>query len=254
MVMTNDVDRAKIRTIISDMVREHWESTNKAMLLSAIGSRLRQAFPSAPLVLSDGLRAFLDSWPVVKIVTHPEIREKVGAVPLDVAIPENAATLFSERQFASVAREAAPVEILRPRYRPEFWRAFHTPIVGRRFVLSPDGENPHVRIVDLPNGAEEPDGGIEILSSDVSLLPAQASLTDKVQGTSQKIRAWLARNNLSPQPFVSLIHPASSQPLSLRYPDPRASFALALARLDPSDQSRIFIPLDIVAKMIAGVR
>jgi hypothetical protein len=204
-------------------------------------------------IMPDGLGAFLTSWPVVRVVGHPEIREKVGPVPLDVRIPDNPADLFNERLHMPIETAHSPVETYHPRYDAEFWRAFHTRLTGRRFAILPDSENPNVRIIETADGAEEP-RGYEILPTDVAVLPAQVPLSEKVRESSQRIKAWLARNGLPVEPFISHSAQPSRGALALRPFAPRDSVALALAKLDPSDQARIFIPLDIVAKMIAGSR
>jgi hypothetical protein len=251
--MTNGTDdKDRIREFVVRAVHEHWNQTRKALLLSALGSKIRREFGNAPSMMPDGLGAFLDSRPTVQIVGHPDIREKVCAVPLDAKIPDNPAELFDERHRMSDEANHPIVETYHPRYVPEFWRAFHTRLTGRRFVIPPDSENPNVRIVEPIDGAEET-RGYEILPSDLAILPTLTPLSEKVFETSQRIKAWLARNNLSAQLFVSHSPAPFRGTAALRSSGQRDSVALALARLDPSDQARIFIPLDIVAKIIAGI-
>jgi hypothetical protein len=250
-----DEEIERLRDFISRNVSEYWSATSKAMLLSALGLKVRTTFPHTYSLMPGGLRKFLSSWPTVRIVGHPQIAEKIGAIPLDAEIPDNVTDLFAERtdwnsiQAPAIKAMQPHIQTFRPRYAPEFWRAFHTQLWGRRFVVPPDDKNSTVRIVERTDGAEEP-GGYEVLSSDVSLLPPQTPLYEKVQATSQKIDEWLTRNGLSHQPFISRVPEISRRAVTERSFDRRQLVALALSKLDPSDQARILLPLDIVAKMI----
>ncbi len=250
----NTAEIEQLRESIAKSVSAHWTATGKAMLLSALGAQLRSSFPNAPSIMPNGLRAFLSSWPTVHVVGHPDIPEKIGAVPLSVQIPEDHREIFGERPpWMPVAYRQSRLETPHPHYAPEFWRAFHTPVVGRRFVIPPTPENPNLRIVERNDGSDEP-GGCEVLPSDVTLLPPQAPLYEKVQATSQKITDWLKRYGVSPQLFVSRVPETSSRSIDLRADVGRHSVAVALAKLEPSDQARILVPLDIVAKLIIGNR
>lgn len=250
-----DDEIERLRDFISRSVNEYWNATGKAMLLSALGLKVRSAFSNTYSLMPDGLGKFLSSWPAVRVVGHPQISEKIGAVPLDTKMPDNLAELFTERTTWSPIQATAEsalqphFQTLHPRYVPEFWRTFHTQLTGRRFIVPPDDKNPTVRIVERTDGVEE-SGGHEVLSSDISLLPAQAPLYEKVQATSQKINEWLKRNELPPQLFISRVPEISRRAATQRPFDRRHLVALALSKLDPSDQARILIPLDIVAKMI----
>jgi hypothetical protein len=250
-----DDEIERLRDFISRSVSEYWNATGKAMLLSALGLRVRNAFQNTYSLMPDGLQSFLSSWPTVRVVGHPQIPEKIGAIPLDAKMPDNLTELFTERtdwtpgQAPAISALQPHFQTLHPRYATEFWRTFHTQLTGRRFVVPPDDKNPTLRIVERTDGAEEP-GGYEVLPSDVSLLPAQAPLYEKVQATSQKINGWLTRYGLSQQLFISRVPEISRRAATQQSFDRRQLVALALSKLDPSDQARILIPLDIVAKMI----
>ena len=129
--MADNTDEVvRVRDFIAKSVSEYWTATGKAMLLSALGLKVRTTFPSAPSLMPDGLSAFLSSWPTVRIVGHPEIPEKVGAIPLDAKIPDDVTELFSERRSVLIGTSRHRCEtVRRPRYVTEFWRAFYSPIV-----------------------------------------------------------------------------------------------------------------------------
>jgi hypothetical protein len=122
----SDLDR--IRQRIAELVEQNWEATNHPLLLSVLGARLRREFPDSPELLKNSLKSLLTAWPVAQLVTHPTIPEKTGLVPLGVAIPENTAELFRPKQS----------HLTHPIYFRPFWRAFHTPLIARRFVM-PEG-------------------------------------------------------------------------------------------------------------------
>ena len=149
MTDTTDDEVVRVRDFIAKIVSEYWTATGKAMLLSALGVRVRTTFPSAPSLMPHGLTSFLSSWPTVRIIVHPEIPEKVGAIPTDAKIPDDVTELFSERHSMPIGTSQPSFETFRrPRYYSEFWRAFHSPLNGRRFIIPPDGENPNLRIVE----------------------------------------------------------------------------------------------------------
>jgi hypothetical protein len=251
-MLENTDDRSKVRAYIMKAVEDHWNLSQTAMLLSKLGFDLRKAFPDFPMIMPEGLKAFLLAWPSVKLVSHPHIPEKVGAVPLSVNLREDTSDMFAPSQQRSAVGPQGVVFESYPRYLPEFWRAFHIPIAGRRFVLLPNTEHPEIRIVEREDGGEEP-GGIEILVSDIASVPFAAPMQEKVKANAEKIKSWLARNKLTTEPFLA--------PFSKREPPARQIIpmhkmedpvALALSKLDRLEQSRILIPFDIVVKMLVS--
>lgn len=240
-------ERSQIRDFIGKLVEEHWSQTHKAMLLSQLGLQVKRAFPDSPAMLSTGLLNFLTAWPAVQMVHHPHIKEKIGAIPLNVPIPSDISTVFSEKQFSS----ADEPRFGRPsvRYISDFWKAFYTPIVGRRFVKLPTPDDPHVRIIDHPDGKEEPNS-YEILSSDVDI--SVGPLDEKVPATARRIESWLQRHGLSASSFIADLPAPSYGRHSGALLHAASPIGVALARLDALDQSRISIPLDLVVKMLNG--
>lgn len=239
--------REEIRKWITERVKRNWNSTGKALLLSRLGIELRNTFPNAQDAIPEGLKEFLVNYPVAKIVSHPIIREKIGLVPIDEAIPEEIDSVFSEASSRTPGRQAV-------RYFPSFWRAFFAPVTGkRRFVIPPSAERPLPMIKDDLNDPDET--AYEILPSDVVTLPDETPLLQKIEAVRESIRSWLARNGLSEQMFFD--RAAKSDPLAgnppVLAPSPTA-FASALARLEPSELARIFVPLDLVQRMLSERR
>lgn len=242
----SEVEREQIRRHIEEIVSQHWDQTHKALLLSKMGSPIKRAFPNAYAVMEMKLRDFVRTCPKLHLVEHPLIREKIGAIPAGAAIPENVIELFDRERSASPGSETSPF------FARIFWRAFHTPLVERRYAIPAD-ENHPVRIVE--GVVEDGETAYEILESDISLLPPEAPLVEKVRSVSDKIRAWLKRNNLSGQQFRDQPDRATQQSRSTdSVAKPPMSLTEALADLHPSDQARISIPLDIVLKMLSRRR
>jgi hypothetical protein len=217
----------KLRSFIQNTVSLYWEKNKSAYLLSALGVHLRRELPAESGTLEKGLRRFLLDWPIVQIVDHPIVKEKIGVVPLYVRLPDNTADIFPE---------TSSVSAIAPRFRflPEFWRAFHTPIDGRRYVVLPVGNDP-VRIIETQNGSGI--AGKEILSRDLAEWTDITPHSERIKLISEKIQSWLDRNGLDKSTFVAT--PTRTQ----------VSFALALESLSADDQARISIPLDIVMKI-----
>jgi hypothetical protein len=248
-------EREEIRKRIQERVIEHWELTHKALLLAKLGGPIKREFPTSALVIGK-FSDFVRTCPGIRIVEHPVIREKIGAIPVGVMTPLNVAELFVEdggnKKISIIS--AAPPAPPGPYFAPDFWKAFHTPLTGKRFVIPPNETHP-LRIVDgeLPDG----ESGYEVLSSDLPLLPPEAPKIDKIKAVAAKIRAWIARHDLTEQPFRDrpkiLTHEAPVPAVVTKKTEHPLgpSLSEALANLHPSEQARISIPLDIVLKMLS---
>jgi hypothetical protein len=245
MIENND-ELVKIREQIVALVQQHWDATHKALLLSSLGVRLRRLFPNSSFFMQTGLRDFLTTWPIVKVIAHPNSAQKIGAIPLNVPIPTDVGELF---YVSDVPRGSHPIF-----FKP-FWRAFHTPVRERRFVVPPSADQGEPQVLE----AEPPEGttAYEILPSDVTSLPAATPLVEKVHAVLEKIGAWLARHGLSESLFVdqgNTRRGAYAAPTIRGEVDTSRNdflpIARALARLSPSDQARITVPLDVVIRMI----
>jgi hypothetical protein len=242
----SEFEREQIRRRIEEIVSQHWDQTHKALLLSKLGGPIKKQFPNATSVMEMKLRDFVRTCPNLRLIAHPMVSEKIGAIPTSAVIPENVVELFEEA--ASSGPETKPY------FARIFWRAFHTPLVERRFVI-PSRVNRPVRIIE--GTVEDGEMAYEILQSDVSLLPPETPMVEKVRAVSDKIREWLTRNNLSGQQFRENTDDDAPVPKLLATDSvlkPSVSLTEALADLHPSDQARISIPLDIVLKMLSQRR
>jgi len=237
-----EAEREQIRKRIEERVSEHWDATNKVILLAQLGARIKKEFPNANAVMEMKFRDFARTCTGIRLIEHPLVDGEIGAIPAGVKIPENVVELFEEKTGA-------------PYFSREFWRAFHTPLTGKRFAVPSNLIDPP-RIIEgeLSEGVE----GYEIFESDVCLLPANVAMPEKVRAVADSIRAWLKRNNLARHQFRGAEgQTAPAQELAAVQEEvsvdvkPKRPLSEALADLHPSDQARISIPLDIVLKMLS---
>lgn len=248
--MSDDAMEERVRAWIIKRTKDHWDIYRNAYLLSDMGSALRRELPEGAFVMADGLRRFLTTWPIVKVITHPDISQKVGVVPLDVNLPDDLQQLFARRRSFTVGTS----------FNRDFWRAFFTPLGDkRRFVILPNSAGAHLQIVDVDDAPVGVDA-YEILSSDLAAPPIDLPASEKAKVTSEKIRDWIARNGLSEAQFAEgqferafrIEGRQNDKVTQSHVGTPLRSEMGPFERLDFSDQSRIFIPLDIVLKLLSS--
>jgi hypothetical protein len=75
--------------------------------------------------MPEGLRVFLDRNSLAQIIRHPDIPQKIGAVPVGIAVGDDPSSLLGP----------PTKNRYRVRFYKDFWETFHTPISGRRFVI-----------------------------------------------------------------------------------------------------------------------
>jgi hypothetical protein len=230
----------QVRHRIAKIVEENWKLSQRATLLSTLGFTLKKELPESSSVLSDGLRGFITQWPSVQIVSHPTIKEKIGAVPLGTSIPEDASPLF---QPPAVRRQN--------KYLQDFWRAFYLPMNQRRFVILPSTDDAPARVID---SAEPPDEhpNYEITPSDLVVVAPDAPIAEKARKVGNNLRAWIKRNSVPENKLIERPAPAHRNVREPTAGEFSADLANAFAQLDAADQARIFIPLDLVQKMLSG--
>lgn len=249
--MSNDVIDDQVRAWIVKRTKDYWDAHDNAFLLSDMGSALRREIPEGSFLMADGLRRFLTTWPIVQVVTHPDMSQKVGAVPLGINLPSDLRQLFSRRRTFRTGTS----------FDKDFWRAFFTPLgAKRRFVILPTSEGENLRIVDVDIAPADAQAH-EILSSDLATPPIDLPVSEKAKATLEKIRSWIARNGLSESQFAEgqyeralriTGHQNDRLAQSHIATSPRSGLD-ALGGLDFSDQSRIFVPLDRGGKGTSAV-
>jgi hypothetical protein len=208
---------------------------HKAMLLSALGTKLKNEFGDYSADFPKGIKEFLRTWPLVQMVQHPNIKEKIGLIPAGKPLPKDLASLFpkaGERHGSSV-----PIS-----YDQDFWNAFFKPIQSTRYVVL--GDNQPLQI--LNDAAEAPPGAYEITKSDILAPDHTMPIAEKVVATGERINKWLEKNSLDASQFFRR-HVARTI-----FPQDRlTSLKYAFENISDEDRSRIYIPLDIMLKIIS---
>ncbi len=230
----SDSDTHAVAERIKEYVLQHWAESRNALLLSKIGARLRQDEPHSVEIIGKSLRLFIDAIPEIAVIQHPNIRERVGAIPADVVGLHPPEELLAQ---------SAP-GTARPSLRRDFWEAFYRPINGRRFVLLHKNDVGGFSIDDFDAPPQTSEISVEILASDLISVSREINRTDAIW---EKIRAWCQRNNLKIDLFVLKSHTPSSS-----FQSSKSSTLLlkAIENLSVEDQKRISIPLDILIKII----
>lgn len=233
----NDIEGAEEKTskFIEEFVQRHWDEHSAVCYLSSLGFRLKHDLPESQSVILDGLHEYLRRNPVVTVVKHPDVYEKIGAVPLSVSVPDSPEELFGQkRKPATVDRNAS--------YSQSFWDAFFKPIDGgARFVcLDADGK---VEVSDGHNGEPEKNC-YKILPEDLTSKLQGATISDRVAATHEAINSWLSKNSLQQElfsaPKKSFKHGSGNR---------LQAFFSAFEGIPERDLSRIQIPLDILVKL-----
>ena len=226
----------KTKQLIQEYVDEHWNNTQTVCYHSSIGTYLNRIAPESRAALPRGLGEFLRQNPVVRVVQFPGVAQKIGAVPLSVALPENIAELFS-RNIPTPNMENRNV------YLQDFWEAFIRPIEGdSRFILVDEADHiaVHDGTLDQENGE-----AYEIQPQDLTTSIPNGSIADKVKATHSAIDAWLKKHSLDSAVFLRPRTRKQDFATSNRL----TKFLSAFDGLSSDDLARIEVPLDILFKL-----
>jgi len=223
-----------IRDTLINLVENNWNQTEQFILMSKIGVLLKRAVPSYQDHIKDGIKEYLRLNPIVKVVSHPNIPEKIGLAPLSANLSGNVEEYFNKKN--------SPKTYNNPIYQQVFWDAFINKIPDRRFIyIDTSGDVVSIDSHSEPNDTQS----YEILKSDLSIEDKFDDGSDKIERLHSKISDWLTRNKLTAQPFLK----------QKKYVPTINSKNLFLIRdliqtLSTEEQSRIYIPLDILIKLI----
>ncbi|CCV10284.1 hypothetical protein [Mesorhizobium sp. STM 4661] len=239
--MSNDSDLQQILGFIKASVDDYWASAGIPLLLSSLGWSIRQKIDNSDVVFENGLKRFLLDHPVVQVVTHPTVIQKVGAVPLGITLPEDISELFRDS-------DRSPVNTVgtKPRmYSQDFWNSFVYGFPNKRFViLDPHSDTWRISETDITTEGQK---AYEIIHSDIVALPRETPMSVKVPAVHGAISNWLARNGLNRETFENRLAGRTTA----KGEQPRLTLEAAFSKLDPVDLSRISIPLDLVQKILS---
>tara|TARA_R110000751_G_scaffold78436_4_gene158171 strand:- start:1188 stop:1886 length:699 start_codon:yes stop_codon:yes gene_type:complete len=221
------------KKFIVDEVNKNWESSEKAMLLSDLGVKIKRNITDAEKIITTSLTDFIRQNPVVKTVTYPGIPAKIGAIPLNCSIPVDVTDIFNKK-----GKNITPSYSYR--FPTELWESFHKPIEQKRFVLFySDGT------ISITNGDQPPEGeSVEIRDDDIAKPEKSTPTHEKAKQTSQAIARWASKNNINIEKIIENKNKKNHQPSTAL-----SHLTLAFKDLEKQDLSRISIPLDIILKL-----
>mgnify|MGYP005846588783 CR=1 FL=1 len=232
-----DLEDSDIATskFIEEFVQRHWDQHGTACYLSNLGFSLKNELPESAKVLEDGLHEYLRRNPVVKIVQHPNIYQKIGAVPLSVTVPDHVEEIFATKGKLVASKRNTS-------YKREFWDAFIKPIeeTVRIVCICDNGE---IEVFD-GHYPEIKENCYKIFPGDITENLQGSPISDRVEATHQAINAWLKRHSLDRAPFMT--SKSSSSQRSVGHVN---DFLRFFRGLPDEDLSRISIPLDILVKL-----
>ena len=227
---------SRTKELIQEYVDEHWTSNQSVCYFSSIGVYLSRTVPESRAILTNGLGEFLRQNPVVRVIQFPGVAQKIGAIPLSVALPEDVKDLFlrSKSTSANASRNV---------YVQEFWDAFIRPIEGSFRNIVVDETNR----ITVHDGPIEHEAGVayEIQPQDLTPNIPNSSIADKVNATHSAIDAWLQKYSLDPALFLRARIRRPDFPIGNRL----AQFLNAIDGLSSDDLARIVIPLDVLVKL-----
>ena len=216
---------------IEDFVQKHWEQQQSACYLSILGYRLKNDLPDSQNVIADGLHEYLKQNEIVRVIQHPEIVQKVGAVPLSVQPDERIEDMFSKKAGSSSDQKWRS-------YDKAFWDAFINPI-KKGEVRSVHLHGTGIEVSDRPE-SETKNDCYKITSENLTKAPDSATISERVTATHQAIEVWLEKNRLQPDAF---------RPPQRRSSDRLEDFFNVFTGFSKEDLSRITIPLVILFKL-----
>jgi hypothetical protein len=130
----------ELARLIEGIVSEHWNTTKKAILLTTLGKAIRDGHPDLVDCLRPTLKRFVENSHAAKVITHPDLFQTLGAVPLSVDTSSDLRPLFeNKRQASENITSVVP-------FRDEIWELFRAPFKSTRYVVTSSGK--YVSIVD----------------------------------------------------------------------------------------------------------
>jgi len=227
--------KEEVNEYIVKAVSDAWDKDAKYLLLSQLGSSLKRDLPESEMIMSKGVKDYLRTWPIVQIVDHPEFKEKIGLLPVEISLPDCALDHFPQR--------STPKGHTRPPiFQDEFWKAFEQPIDGKRYIFIKSDGSVVSRDL-LADGA--PNDAYEVLSSDLvsSRNHQGGSLAVQKYGL---ISAWLERHGLDQEKFLKY----NINGIKKSHHDRLALLETAFRDIPSEDLARVSIPLDVLFRLV----
>ena len=214
---------------IVDLVQEFWDQHQTPLLLSKLGGQDGGEVANRAKLESGSLARYLGQELAdrVRVIRHSSNAALIGAVPtaIQIAIHDIDAALEKTNR---------PSTRYLPRFSAAFWAAFRVPLEESktRHLLMREP----IRFQDS-DSTDQPSDSIEITRDYIVGHDAEK------EEVEQKIRDWLADNQLQQNDFLS-----NSNSVVTELPSDDLLGRLVVA-LEPSELRRMSVPMDIVSKL-----
>ncbi len=220
----------QLKRDIVKLTTEYWAANERAMLLALLGKELSKRYPLRDALRGQGLGTYLSSVTGVRIIRHPTNPVVVGAIP-DTAPRKDAIDYF--------AVESAAPQIVSPLYDKGLWFAFSHPI-----------SEGHIRTVSLDPAITYRDAPITSTASPGSLIVPREFVvpkgslpaSERNQLIQAHIKSWLEQNGIEEARVIARPSQAPQKSSSL--------MEALISELSHEEQTRVMLPLDVVAKLI----
>jgi hypothetical protein len=152
---------------IEGIVSEHWITTSKAMLLTALGKAIREKHADLVDYMRPTLKRFVEESHAANIITHPDFFQTQGVIPLKVSVPADLRPLFDNKKQVSENNKKQPSENVAAvvPFRDEIWALFKAPFKSLRYVVT--SNNQYIGIVDSTEGLPEGHIAMAVDNSDI---------------------------------------------------------------------------------------
>ncbi len=229
----------KIKKIIIKTVKNHWDQHKTVCLLSILGSKLKAEIPDNNKVLSKGLRDYLQQNALVDVVHHPNIEQKVGAVPLKTDLSDDITKLFKQQKQI----ESTQTRLF---YKQEFWNAFVNKLEdGQVRIVMPDVDGELVIKDVAEDQLKEQTGSYQIKSTDIFPSGLDTKIFENADIMRKKIIDWVESQGLRREVFLRKADRTNSR----GHNDKVTLLLSAFEGFDDDDLARVSIPLDILSKL-----
>ena len=226
------------RNSVLDLVRAHFTQLGQGLLLSQLGTLLRNQGVDLEVALhgrrlAEALRTdFADELKIVSAVADPKV---LRVFPVGVSAPQTAAVTTPDPRAAAAATQRPRV----PRIAAGIWIGFVRPVpAGMQRHLLLDA----LEVEDAP-AAESSDGALLILPTDVVGRLPNESIRDHATRVFESISGWLSRNNVDLDKILA--KSADRKPA-------RSMLEQLILSLTLEQRKRVELPLDIVEALLKG--
>lgn len=222
---------AELKDKIFQVVDDFWNSKERPVLLSLLGSLENASIAKNVKKLGFSLREFLsqEMSESVSVGTHSKNKVLVGVYPKRIGA-------LGQAKLDSLLEENSSVSSSMPRFHKTYWAAFKVSLARteRRYVSISD--QPSFRDI----GAKEapPANAVEV---DRKFITTSSASSD--QDVYSQVVEWAKENDIELDWLtLGFYSKRSSQPENL--------MLSLLEALDPTDLKRVSVPLDVVQKLL----